>query len=213
MKLSNKLLMKTNYKNPLYSVYQGMKKRCYTPSTSGYKNYGGKGIGVCEEWKNSFNAFCKWAINNGYYYDTDEPRAKKLSIDRIDSNKDYCPENCRLITLSENTKRAIIGRVVSEETRKKISVAHKGKLLTEDHKKKLSICSKGKGKNNLNAKKGFYKMYDKNYNLIKIFNRPKDIEVFFEPKRVALGTINSAAHKNGYRKTAYGYIWEYTNES
>ena len=209
MRLSNELLLKTNYKNPLYSVYQGMKKRCYTPSTAGYENYGGKGIKVCEEWKNSFFTFQKWAIDNGYYYDTSKKRGDKLSIDRIDSDKDYCPENCRFIPLSENARRAGIGRKFSKETCEKISKALKGKTFSEERRKKLSICGKGKNKNNKFALKGFYKMYDKDHNLIKVFDRQKDIESFFAPKKIATGNICSAARNIGYRKSAYGYIWEY----
>ena len=61
-------LKQRNYRNPLYAVYLSMKKRCYTPSSSGYKNYGGKGVKVCEEWKSDFSVFYKWAIKNGYSY-------------------------------------------------------------------------------------------------------------------------------------------------
>lgn len=64
------------------------------PSCSNYEYYGGRGIKVCDEWINDFEAFKQWAIKNGY--------ADKLTIDRIDVSGDYCPENCRWISFQEN---------------------------------------------------------------------------------------------------------------
>lgn len=79
----------------LYSVYSSMIARCHNPKSISYKYYGGKGITVCDEWKNSFENFSKWSELNGYN-DT-------LSIDRIDNSKGYCPSNCRWIPLSEQS--------------------------------------------------------------------------------------------------------------
>lgn len=82
----------------LYRVWSNMKSRCYNQNVRSYKDYGAKGIGVCEQWKNDFVSFRNWANTHGYN--------EKLTIDRIDSSKDYCPENCRWITASENSIRA-----------------------------------------------------------------------------------------------------------
>lgn len=88
----------------IYRIYQSMKKRCYNPKSHSYKWYGNKNIKLCEEWncKNGFVNFYNWAIKNGY--------DDKLSIERIDINKDYSPNNCKWIELKEqllNTSKTI----------------------------------------------------------------------------------------------------------
>ena len=70
----------------LYGVWKGMKSRCYTKSNSDYKHYGARGIKMCDEWRDSYQAFHDWAFANGY--DPDAPRGQ-CTIDRIDVNGDY----------------------------------------------------------------------------------------------------------------------------
>ena len=72
-----------------------MRQRCYNTSNPNYKNYGGKGVSVCNEWMSSYKSFEQWSFKNGY--------EDGLTIDRVDSNRNYCPENCRWISLSENS--------------------------------------------------------------------------------------------------------------
>lgn len=81
----------------LYSVYYNMRDRCLNPNCHAYKNYGGRGITICEVWlgDEGFINFYHWATNNGY--------KEGLSIDRINIEGNYEPSNCRWITLSENT--------------------------------------------------------------------------------------------------------------
>ena len=79
--------------NRLYRIYYGMRSRCFNFDDEHYRDWGGRGITVCPEWMNSFEAFKLWAIANGY--------SSELSIDRIDNDGDYCPNNCRWATTKQ----------------------------------------------------------------------------------------------------------------
>lgn len=83
-------------KTRLYNIWCGMKKRCYNSASSVYEYYGGRGITVCDEWLHSFEAFRDWALTHGY--------AENLTIDRIDNDKGYSPDNCRWLTLADQQR-------------------------------------------------------------------------------------------------------------
>lgn len=90
---------KTNEDKELRIRYKGMIQRCYNENAKNYKHYGGRGIFVCDEWKNDFFKFKEWSINNGY--------SKELTLDRIDVDSEYSPENCRWVSwkTQQNNRR------------------------------------------------------------------------------------------------------------
>lgn len=86
----------------LHNVWKSMKSRCYCKNHTHYNSYGGRGITICDEWRDDFQAFYEWAMANGF--------REGLTIDRIDVNGNYEPSNCQWLTKSENSKKAIADR-------------------------------------------------------------------------------------------------------
>ena len=86
-------------------IYHNMKTRCNNPKYDKYQYYGGKGIGICEDWANSYKAFEEWALANGY---NDE-----LTLDRVDVNGDYTPENCQWVSRKDQANNRTSNRMIT----------------------------------------------------------------------------------------------------
>lgn len=86
--------LKNYVRSPLYIVWSNIKARCLCKTNPGFRNYGGRGISICPEWKSDFSAFRNWAIVSGY--------VNGLQIDRVNNNGNYEPSNCRWVTSRQN---------------------------------------------------------------------------------------------------------------
>lgn len=104
---------KKRYSQPprLRRIFYGMKTRCYNSSAEQYKNYGARGIKICNEWLNNSKNFYEWAINNGY--------SDNLTIDRINVNGNYEPNNCRWVTMGmqQNNRRNSTRITINQKTK------------------------------------------------------------------------------------------------
>lgn len=88
----------------LHEIWRNMKRRCYNPNSTGYEKYGGKGVSICNEWIDNFQSFYDWSMNNGYN--------DSLTIDRIDNDGDYSPENCRWVTMKVQSNNKGSNRII-----------------------------------------------------------------------------------------------------
>lgn len=96
----------------LYHRWKAIKQRCHNPNNKRYYQYGGRGIKMCDEWRNDFLTFEKWAYDNGY--------KEELTLDRIDNDKGYAPSNCRWTSYTEQARNRSIT----------VTVLHKGKAVS-----------------------------------------------------------------------------------
>lgn len=108
--LRNEVLIKCSTKHGkrhtrLYDVWRNMKGRCYNPKNRKYDRYGGRGITICDEWKNDFQTFYEWAMANGY---DENALFGECTLDRIDNQKGYSPDNCRWVGIkTQNNNRGV----------------------------------------------------------------------------------------------------------
>jgi hypothetical protein len=88
--------------HPVYLAWKHIKQRCYNPKVAQYKDWGGRGITICDEWKDNPKVFYDWAVSNGW--------EEGLTIERIEVDGNYCPENCKWIPLNQQVYNQHIRR-------------------------------------------------------------------------------------------------------
>lgn len=110
----------------LYHSWRNMKQRCNNPKHPKYKRYGGRGIKICKEWQDDIVCFMNWANKNGY--------KEGLTIDRIDNDGDYCPENCRWVTMADNSRRKRTTKITQKQAEEIRNSPEKDmKILAEEY--------------------------------------------------------------------------------
>lgn len=111
-KLQQRCIVHGKRQSRLYGIWINMKKRCSNPIVHNYHRYGGRGIRVCDEWLHDFQAFYDWSMANGY--DENAPYGQ-CTIDRMDNDKGYSPDNCRWVdTATQNQNKSNKRKVVNQ---------------------------------------------------------------------------------------------------
>ena len=134
LKMEKKKKPNSEIRRKIKTVYYGMVSRCTNERNKQYKDYGGRGIKVCEEWILSSDAFVEWAIENGYNIG--------LSIDRIDNNEDYCPHNCRWVDYYAQANNTRKNHYV-EYDNKKMTVSQFARTINANIRKVNYLVNKG----------------------------------------------------------------------
>lgn len=206
--------------NRLYNIWCGIKKRCYNPKEPCYRHYGARGITVCDEWLHDFNAFSKWSLQNGY--------SDLLTIDRIDTNGNYCPDNCRWITHAEQ-QRNRTNNVRIEHNGESKTIAEWSRVLGLSDKclykrynsaiKHKEVCTY----DDLLISAKYTKIYTERYKnrkpkpsrIVEQYSLDGNYICTISLKEAREKGFNSRNIQNccsGRSKTACGYIWKYTDD-
>lgn len=155
----------------LYTIFQGMKQRCFYNKNSHYKNYGERGIKICDEWLNDFMNFYNWAMSNGY--------KDNLTIDRIDVYGNYEPFNCRWVdveTQSNNKQNTI----KLQYDKFNYSIAQWSKILNIPYQTLISRYYKGVDTVDLLTKRGDKTLYPYQVDVLADLYQHKSAGIFYD---------------------------------
>lgn len=191
----------------LYEIWLGMKKRCDNKNSKSYERYGERGIKLCPEWENDFKAFAEWAFASGYSDD--------LTIDRIDNEKGYFPENCRWATWDEQAKNK----------RNSIFITHNGETkVLPDWCRELNFPYKTALQRYTNmVKQGkkvdfdalFYNGNRKERKIVQLSTDGGRIKIWAcmsDISKAGFDRSNVSACCNGKKRLYRGFIWSYAGE-
>lgn len=198
------------YKNKDYirimHIYCGMKERCYNFKSPRYKYYGARNIKMCNEWvdkENGLMSFYNWAINNGY--------KDSLTLDRINNDGNYEPNNCRWTTMKEQSNNKRNNRYITYNG-KTHTLMEWCRIFDIDYKlthQRIVILGWEVDKAFFYSKKKIRKVVqlDKNYKIIKIWDNIAKIQ-----KEKGYNGSSIGMCCNNKRKTAYGFIWKFEDD-
>lgn len=196
----------------LYEIYQNMKARCYYEHSPHYDNYGGRGITVCKDWLNSYNKFKKWALEHGY--------EETLTLDRINTNGNYEPSNCRWATRKQQSRNLRNNHLVSYNgIYKPLSEWCEILGINKNSIRKRLVRTNDNLNDALALPKGFQynhkkvNMYNEDGMLLKSFDSPTDCANFvgsITNYKTRMSRIHDVCV--GRRNKAYGYIFKYADK-
>lgn len=198
-------------KHFLYTTWSGMKQRCYDVNSSHYSLYGGRGIGICDEWRYDFIAFYDWALRNN--------AKKHLSLDRIDNNKGYSPDNCRWATAEEQQRNKRTNRIIEYNGIKKTLIEWSNELGIKESTIRFRLDKYGfTVAQALGFEPYIQKKSDRKHLRKKIQQYDTDGILLAEwdsadAASEALGIPKSSIQRaaTGVYKSTGGYIWKYPN--
>ena len=199
--------MHGKFNTRIYRIWGNMKGRCYCKSRREYKNYGNRGITVCDEWLHDFQAFYDWAMNNGYN--------ENLTLDRKDVNGNYEPSNCRWITNEEQQSNKRYNKMItySGETRSLAQWAREYNMCYKTLQKRIDKWGTERAFSEPLRNRAMVGSENPRSHAVVCIETGElfpTINIAMKSKGIATNGISACC--NGRAKTCGGYHWRYGDE-